>query len=243
MTLGEVDNQAMAAGLLAVEGGLRKLQKTLRQRPRQHDEANEATLAAEPRASDPTPVSLSAEEFQLFRNVHQALLDDLRFEHLGRKAERAVWGFVRDCLRDKGANQVSVFVAQHSREPMELVCYAPVEYLSVTRETEILGIQLSPLGAPHLPTAGKAFRTAPPVGCVAAVSVRGTSYENMTERARSTVNHALRVLRVALREARGLNDWQFRFRLAGDYSFSDGAWGTSRGPDSAFDLGLNAELV
>jgi hypothetical protein len=48
---------------------------------------------------------------------------------------------------------------------------------------------------------------------------------------------------VALRQHRGINDWQLRFRLSGDYAFSNHGGGWSARPDSAWELGLRPELV
>jgi hypothetical protein len=62
---------------------------------------------------------------------------------------------------------------------MDLVCYIPVENLKVTAETEMLGIRLLPVNDPRIPPARREFSLEVPIGCVAAVGVRGTSYERM----------------------------------------------------------------
>jgi len=70
----------------------------------------------------------------------------------------------------------------------------------------------------------------PPVRCVVAVPVSGTSYKRMAERARADAERGLRVLRIALRESRGVHDDQLRFRLGEAYAFGDRLSGWDRDP-------------
>jgi hypothetical protein len=189
------------------------------------------------------PVSLSSVEHETFQRARRALGADVRFEHLGSKVDEALWAFVRGCIATRGADQVAVFVAQHTRDLLALVCYLPVEFLTVSVETPVFGVRLLPMDDSRIPTGGAGFELDPPVGCVAAVDVAGTSYASMANRARTSADHALRVLRLALRAHRLINDWQLRFRLADNYAFSDALKGWARRSDSAFPLGLGSDLV
>ena len=52
----------------------------------------------------------------------------------------------------------------------------PVEYLSITEATDFLGVTLLPTDDPRVPQTGQLFSLEEPVGCVAAIGVRGTNY-------------------------------------------------------------------
>ncbi len=92
---------------------------------------------------------------------------------------------------------------------MSLVCYLPIEYLSVETETKVFGVRLLPLSDTRIPPADTWFRLEHPVACVAAVEVRGTD-ERMVERSRAQAAHALRLLRVTLREHPSIHNWHHR---------------------------------
>jgi hypothetical protein len=124
------------------------------------------------------------------RACETTLLEDLRFEHLGRKVDEVVWHFAADCYLNQSEDHVSSFVQQHGRKVMNLVCYIPVENLKVTAETELFGIRLLPVSDSRIPLAWPRLPLESPVGCVAAVDVRGTSHERMAkERGRSPRMH------------------------------------------------------
>jgi hypothetical protein len=83
----------------------------------------------------------------------------------------------------------------------------------------------------------------PPVGCVAAVRVSGTSYVRMAEHARAAAEHGLRVLRIALRESRGIHDRQLRFVIGEAYTFDDRLSGWAQRPGIAYELALGPSLT
>jgi hypothetical protein len=184
-----------------------------------------------------------ADQVEALVRAQAALLEDLRFEHLGRKVDDIVWHFAADCYVDKGQDRVRSFVDQHGREPMDLVCYIPVENLKVAAETEMLGIRLLPVNDPRVPPARPEFSLEVPIGCVAAVGVRGTSYERMAQRARAVASHALRVLRVAPREHTGIHDRQLRFRLGIAYAFDERLSGWRQREDEAYELEFSGNLI
>jgi hypothetical protein len=200
-------------------------------------------LAPERRTPEVAAIGLTAREAGAFEQAREALLKDPRFEHLDREVEDAIRRFVGECYSDKGTDHVRGFVAQHAREPMDLVCYLPVAHLTVDVETEVLGMRLLPVDDPRLPREPGFLSLERPVGCVAAVETLGTSYAAMVDRARSAVAHVLRVLRVALREHRGLNDRQLRFRVGDTYAFSERASGRQAPLDVAYELGLDRRLI
>src|SRR5262249_11688312 len=82
-----------------------------------------------------------------------------------------------------------------------------------------------------------------PIGSVAAVAVRGTSHERMAQRAEVVASHALRVLRVALREEMGIHDRQLRFRLGTAYAFDGRVAGWTQREDTAYELEVGGDLV
>jgi hypothetical protein len=187
-------------------------------------------------------IGLLADEVAAIERAKEALVDDLRFEHL-RSVDDDVWYFVGECWVDRGTDHVPAFIERHAREPMDLVCYSPVEFLSVSSETEALGVHLLPLDDPRIPETGRRFKLEQPVGCVVAVDVRGTNYERMAERARAVASHTLRVLRIALREHLAIHDRQLRFRLGIAYAFADGGSGWKQREDAAYELEFGGELI
>jgi len=132
---------------------------------------------------------------------------------------------------------------EHAREVQELTCYLPVEHLEVETETDIVGLRVLPATSAEIPQQGRRFVLDPPVGCVVAVPVSGTSYKRMAERARAVAEHGLRVLRIALRESRGIHDDQLRFRLGEAYAFGDRLSGWDRHPGSPYSLALTASAA
>lgn len=184
-------------------------------------------------------LSLLADEVQIAEKLEAALVADLEFEHL-RKPEEEIHRFIAECWTDRETDYVPVFIARYRREPSDHTCFMPVEHLVVEAPITVLGIRLVPVDDPSVPrdTAGR-FALDKPVGCVACVTVRGTDHTRMAERARQIAEHALRVLRVALREDRGIHDWQLRFRLGMAYAFGDNASGWDSREDTAYELDLN----
>jgi hypothetical protein len=188
-------------------------------------------------------IGLTARETDAYEGARAALLIDPRFEHLGRNADDALRHFVGASYVDRSADHVRTFLEQHAKEPMSLVCYVPVLFLKVRAETEVLGLPLLAVDDPRVPKERSFFSLEKPVGCVAAVNSFGTSYEAMLDRARMAVAHVLRVLRVALREHRGLNDRQLRFRVGDTWAFSERASGAQAPLEVAYELGLDHRLL
>jgi hypothetical protein len=91
----------MASRLPAPEKELGALQIALRQRPAAAVGDPEQAARRGRQLSGRGAVSLSAQELARFRRAEQALLVDLRFEHLGDKTEDALWSFVRACIQDQ----------------------------------------------------------------------------------------------------------------------------------------------
>lgn len=185
---------------------------------------------------------LLSEEVEAMDATKEALLSDFSFEHL-RKPDDEIWRFVAKCWVDKETNHVPDFIKEHNRKPFDLVCFIPVEHLSVPKATEVLDIRLLPIDNAEVPQAEPYLSLEKPVGCVAAVPVRGTNLKLMAGRARFLASHSLRVMRIALREDRGIHDRQLRFRLGMSYAFDDklSGWGTRE--DAAFDLEFVDVLV
>jgi hypothetical protein len=175
----------------------------------------------------------------------QVLATDLAFEHL-RKPHDELQIFVARAQADQGKDHVGAFLRQHERQILDLVCYLTVEYLSVVEETRLLQLRLLPLTDPSIAGVAHGLSSDKPVGCVAAVDVRGTSYGKMAERARTTAEHALRVTRVGLREHNSINDRQLRFRLGTAHAFGDQLTGWRSRSDVAYELDFGpsfADLV
>jgi hypothetical protein len=190
----------------------------------------------------PQELRLEADQVKVVETAIGAILADLRFEHLDH-ADDDVWHFVAECALDE-RDHVSAFVEHHQKEPIDAVCYIPVESLTVKAGIEALGIRLLPVSDPRIPRSRPrpAFNLEKPVGSVVAVNVRGTDYGRMAERAQAAASHALRVLRVALRAQHGFHDRQLRFRIGTGYAFDDQLTGWKQREDIAYDLTLGDDL-
>lgn len=77
----------------------------------------------------------------------------------------------------------------------------------------------------------------------AVVPIAGTNDVLMAARARELAEHALRVLRIALRQTYGLNPERLRFRLGTSYAFADGGGGWQVHDDIAYPLDLVSDLT
>jgi hypothetical protein len=200
------------------------------------------------------PEDLATEEVKwltLDEDAHNALEDakgvisvDLRFEYLDRtELDKALWRFTCECFLDRSSDKVAGFIVQHARPVVNTTCYLPVEYLSVDEERTVSEVRLLPTNAVELPPAERWFRLDPPVGCVAAVAVSGTSYQLMAERARAVAEHALRVLRISLRAHPFIHHRQLRFRLGESYAFREQLTGYQSRDDTSWALTYGAKLV
>jgi hypothetical protein len=218
---------------------LRRLQAFVRRPPSGGRTVRTARVPDDIATADCKWLCLEPDEEQAYGQAQALLLGDLRFEYLEqREAADAVWRFVCQCHLDRAHDHVVSFIAEHAREILELTCYLPVEYLEVEAETDIAGLRVLPTTADEIPRQGRRFVLDPPVRCVVAVPVSGTSYKRMAERARAVAEHGLRVLRIALRESRGVHDDQLRFRLGEAYAFGDRLSGWDRHPGSPYPLRL-----
>ncbi|QHK18593.1 hypothetical protein GU243_01035 [Pseudarthrobacter psychrotolerans] len=185
-----------------------------------------------------TMLAMSQDDVDAMNRVEEALTRDLHFEHMD-KATDALKDFVARAWADRKTDQVQEFVAKHSREPSELVCFLPIEYLTIDTPTKLLGLQLLPVTDPCIPTATPPwFALAPPIGSVAAIPVTGTNLGRMAERAQALLAHALRVARVGLRDHNGINGRQLRFRPGIAYVFSNNLSGWRSRSEVAYDLTL-----
>jgi hypothetical protein len=174
--------------------------------------------------------------------AEEAVLEDLRFEHLEKKVNAAVWRFACRAVLERSRDQVAGFIEEHAREPFGRVCYLPVMNLTVEAEIDLLGLRLLSPSDPRIPQPPSAFVLDEGAGSVLAVDATGTSYARMAERSRRTASHALRILRVALAERIMVE--QLRFRLGRAYAFDEErAAGWNRSADAAYDLGLVEELI
>jgi hypothetical protein len=126
---------------------------------------------------------------------------------------------------------------------MDRTCFLPLELLTVTEEITIFGVRLRPVG--QAPPPERFFGPALPEGLhtVAAVPARGTNYTKMSERARSTAEHTLRLLRATLRADRWITDEQLRFQLGPSVWFDDDASGWTKAPGQGWELTLTDDLA
>jgi len=172
-----------------------------------------------------------------------ALASDLRFEYMTNTLD-TLRGFVAWAWFDRDSDHVGPYVAQHAREPDELTCFVPIEYLTVTETMTLAGIRLLPAADANIPGADNEwFALERPIGSVAAIPVTGTNLGNMASRARDAVATALRIARIGLRDHRSINDRQLRFRPATSYAFTNGVFGWADGQDAAYDLTLTPEVL
>lgn len=226
-----------------VEQILRRLQALCRRRPSDQRTVRTGRVPDDLATDDLRMLALYEDEDDLYRAAKLALSEDLRFEYLADKeAEDALWRFVCLCHVHRGGDQVQPFVAAHARDPMDVVCYLPVEHLKVVGETDMLGVRFLPCDSDEVPKPNRHFSFEPPVGTVIAVPVQGTSYARMAERAREQAEHVLRVLRVALRAHFGIVERQLRFGLGEGYAFDDRLSGWQSRPTTAYELSFEGSL-
>lgn len=175
--------------------------------------------------------------------AERAVAADERFEHLVPAGD-PIREFAEDCATDRKTDHVKVFMERHGRDAGERVCYFGVEFLSVTEPAEVAGIQLLPLDDPEVPETNPLFRIDKAIKSYAVVRITGTNDVMMAARARELAEHALRVLRIALRQtSHGLNPQQLRFRLGTSYAFADGGGGWAMHDDVAYPLELSSDVV
>jgi hypothetical protein len=195
--------------------------------------------------ADDTELGLSREEIDAIRHTEETLLADASFEHLGKRAGSRVWYFACQCALDRKAEFVDQFMAEHAKELESRWCYVAVDYLKVASPCESVGVKFLPVDSSEIPRHERlpGLLSDPPVGSVAVVEVTGTDRERMAERALARVGHALRVLRIALREHRSIADQQLRFRLGRSYTFGPELTGWHLPDEAAVELELRQEFL
>lgn len=228
------------------EETLRSLQDLVRRPASAEDSALTFRLPVDFVTAEGQTLSVDAKTVDAMALVVQALEDDWEFEHLDKPTDLVRLFAARAWARPHN-DCVDEFLAEHRRAVRDAVCYLPVEYLVVDTVESLLGISLLPLGDPSIPEpVGPPLPLDGPVGCVAAVSVRGTDHARMLTRARAQAEHALRVMRVGLREHNGVHNRQLRFRLGIGFVFDDHAGGWTSRSDIAYETNFGprfAEMV
>jgi hypothetical protein len=186
---------------------------------------------------------LTDPEFAAFEYLNDALPDDQRFEYMDKRAvDAAAWRYVCLVYMRPDENHVERFISEHAQPLRDLTCYFPVELLKVSAETQVHGVRLIPAENAELPERLWAPDPRPTMASVIAVECTGTSYAKMMIRAREVAEHALRLLRVGLREHHTIHDDQLRFRLGVGYWFSDTASGWQRRRDEGFPFELTETM-
>ena len=219
----------MTSGSPAVRRALKTVQARIRQRPGQGETIDAAVQ--------------DAAIADVIKAAKDAIAADERFEHLDPAAD-LIREFAAACMADRQADHVEAFMERHGQDASEQVCYFGVERLRVDQAAEVAGVRLLPLDHPDIPDTNPLFKLDQSIASVAAVPVTGTNKVRMAARVRKLAEHALRVLRIALRqEDRGLHPQQLRFRLATSHAFADGAGGWQMQDDVALPAGLPADLM
>jgi hypothetical protein len=155
-----------------------------------------------------------------------ALVEDQRFEHMKKRdIEDEVWSLACRSAKQPGQDHVAAFVEKYALEAQELTCFFPVEGLTLHREIDAFGVRLLPANAVDAPEFVGHPDFAVQMDSAVAVECSGTSNPAMMRRSREIAEHALRLLRVGLREHNMLIDRQLRFRLGRLHWFSDGSGG------------------
>jgi hypothetical protein len=181
-------------------------------------------------------------EVQLLAQAELEVSQDLRFEHLSRnEVQRALRRFICVSNLDQRTDHVARFIGDFGRELQDRRCYFPLLHMVIPEPYEIGGALFLPLGDERIPPS-QFLDTAPPCGGVVLVPTRGTDPRLMMKRGRDQVQHALRILRVGLREHNLLHDWQLRFRLGDTYALDKSYSGSQAPEDTATEGGLTEEM-
>lgn len=232
------------AATVKPEAALKKLQKVIRCSSGQGPHtAMTGEIPADLLNGERQYLWLSEEEAAAVRAAEQVLLQDPRFEHLDATVHDKVWRFVAQCHLDRKVDHVPGFLAEHAKEPEEMVWYFPIEGLAVAKETALFGVRLLPASDPRLPTEESGFRLDASSSCALAVTSLGTHPKAMVDRARQTAHQVLRLLRIALRDRVPVHDRQLRFRLGMSFASETGAFGWRAPLETPITLGLSDELV
>jgi len=224
---------------------VRQALKTLQGRIRQRLTENETIVKTirDTRREPAVELQLTEGQLDAMKAAERVIASNERFEHLA-PAEELIQEFAEDCATDRQTDHVEVFMEQHEREAIERVCYFGVEFLSVKEPAEVAGVRLLPLDDPEIPETNPLFKVDKTITSCAAVRVTGRNDVLMAARARELTEHALRVLRIAVRQtSHGLNPQQLRFRLGTSYAFADRGGGWQMHDDVAYPLELSSDLT
>src|SRR6266851_7003795 len=226
----------MAAPSPQVRRALQTLQGQIRRRPTENERIVKTFRT-------PTvELQLTEEQLGLINAAERAIAADDRFEHLV-PPEDAILEFAESCVTARKTNRVTVFMKRYGREATERVCYFGVEFLSIKEPAEVAGIRFLPHDDPEIPETNPLFKVDKTITSYAVARVTGTNDVLMAARARELAEHALRVLRIALRQAGyGLNPQQLRFRLGTSYALADQGGGWQERDDVAYALELPSDL-
>jgi hypothetical protein len=176
--------------------------------------------------------------------LEASLAADPRFEYMkDKEIEEAVSDFANNAFVSRDASHVAGFLEKHGRDPLDLMCFFPVEGLTVHREVTVGGATLIPKGEVEVPEIVLAPELGTVIGAVIGASCYGTSGTAMMGRARAVAEHALRLLRASLREHRSVIDQQLRFRLGTAYWFAGGGGGFHMRPGEGIEFELREELL
>jgi hypothetical protein len=223
-----------------VRQALSTLQGRIRQRPAEN-ETIVKTISDTHRAPA-VVLQLTQGQLDAMKAAERAVGADKRFEHLD-PAEGPIQEFAEDCAADRRTDHVKVFMKLHGQDAVERVCYFGAEFLSVTVPAEVAGIRFLPLDDPEIPETNPLFKLDKTIKSYAVVRISGTNGVLMAARARELAEHALRVLRIALRQTYALNSEQLRFRLGTSYAFAGAGGGWQVHDDVAYPLELVSDLT
>lgn len=223
-----------------IEKRLRKLRSVVQSGEEGEPVASHA-LPAELAREGAELLVFTAAEMESLRGLQDELAADPRFEYLDSGGWTQLVDFVARIQLEPEADHITSFIEQNAKQPEERTCYFPVEFLSLSERTEVAGVSLLPVAEGE----GEklTISIAPEVKTVAAVLTTGTNLKLMAQRARSQAEHALRILRISLREARMIHAYQLRFRLGDHYAFESGLGGWETPSDTGWELELDHGLL
>jgi hypothetical protein len=223
-----------------VRQALSTLPGLIRQRPAENETI--IRTISDTRRTQAVDLQLTQVQLDAMKATERAIAADERFEHLV-PAEDPIQEFANDCATDRKTNHVTAFMRRYGQEATERACYFGVEFLSVKEPAELAGIRLLPLDDPEIPETNPLFKLDKTITSYAVVRITGTNDVLMAARARDLAEHALRVLRIALRQTYAPKPEQLRFRLGTSYAFADRGGGWQRHDDIAYPLELVSDLT
>lgn len=229
---------------MAAKDAIEKKLTTLRSLVQQGEEGKPIAfhdVPAELAREGAKQVVFTAAEKREMQSLQEALSADLRFEHLENGGWAQLVDFVTRVQLEPEVDHVAKFMGQNARAPEERACYFPVEFLTANDNIEVAGVSLLPRVGDE--TEKLNISIAPEVKTVAAVPVSGTDLNSMAQRARSHAEHALRILRISLREDRTVHAYQLRFRLGDHYAFESGLGGWEIPANVGWELEIDDEFL